>query len=229
MSARETILNKLRTAKQPFPDAPPRPRQYRRVAQVEDTDREALIQRFSFEMERLLGEVFVVDDDEAVCDKVIELLKSHQASDIIAWDFQHIPVKALESAIRQSGVNIHHPETHDEFREETLETIRHAQVGLTGADQAIAATGTLVFSTAPGKGRIPTVLAPAHIVVITADQLVPQLEDWVAKQRETDLSLMREHGNICFVSGPSRTGDIEMQMILGVHGPGKVQVVIKRS
>jgi L-lactate dehydrogenase complex protein LldG len=98
---------------------------------------------------------------------------------------------------------------------------------LTGVDAAVAATGTMVFSTAPGKGRLPTVIAPVYIAVVTIDQLLPRLEDWIAKQRATNLELMWNSANICFVTGPSRTADIEMQMVLGAHGPGKVRVVVK--
>jgi L-lactate dehydrogenase complex protein LldG len=110
---------------------------------------------------------------------------------------------------------------------ETLAAAAEAQVGLTGADAAAATTGTLVFTTAPGKGRIPTVLAPVHIAVITLNQIVPRLESWVAAQRASGLPLT-DSANFCFISGPSRTGDIEMQLILGVHGPGKVHVVVRK-
>jgi L-lactate dehydrogenase complex protein LldG len=228
MSSRDQILNKLRAARKPFPDAPPRPRQYQPVTTITDSSAEGLLARFTTELKNLLGEPFVVEGDEAACDKVLELLKSHNTTDILAWDFKHIPVKGLEAAIKQSGISIHQPEMHDEFRAETLETIRDAQVGLTGVDAAIAATGTLVVSTGPGKGRIPTVLPPVHIAVVTLEQIVPRLEDWVARQRVNGLDDVTKSANVCFISGPSRTGDVEMIMILGVHGPGKVQVVVKR-
>jgi L-lactate dehydrogenase complex protein LldG len=228
MSSRETILNKLRQARPPFPDAPPRPKQYQPVALVPDESREGLIALFSQQTTALLGEIFVVDRDEAACKQVLELLHAHQTTDLLAWDFAHIPVAGLKAAIETLDIAIHHPETHDEYRGEVIESIRHAQVGLTGADAAIAATGTLIVSTGPGKGRIPTVLAPNYIVVIEAAQILPRLENWVAQQRTDNLSLFRDHANVCFISGPSRTGDIEMTLILGVHGPGRVQIIVKR-
>ncbi len=227
-SSRDKILNKLRDARKPFPDAPPRPQSYLPVAVVDDPSQEGLLNQFSRIMQELKGEVFVVEGDEAACAKVMELLKSHTATNLLAWDFKYIPVQNLESAIKESGITIHQPEMHDEYRSETLETIRDAQAGLSGADAAIAATGTMVVSTAPGKGRIPTVLAPVHIVVITLDQIVPRLEDWVARQRANGLDNLWNSGNICFISGPSKTADIEMEMILGVHGPGIVQVIVKK-
>lgn len=226
-SSRETILNKLRSARRPFADAPPRPATYLNVTVQDDESPGALLERFKTELTALSGEVFPVRGAAAARKKVLQLLAQHEAKRILAWDFAHIPLDGLEAAIREAGIEIVQPNTRDETRMDVLSASIEAQVGLTGADAAAATTGTLVFTTAPGKGRIPTVLAPVHIAVITLDQIVPRLESWLAAQRASGLPL-RNRANLCFISGPSRTGDIEMQLILGVHGPGKVQVVVKR-
>ena len=226
-SSRETILNKLRSAQRPFSDAPPRPQAYLNVTVQDDESPEALLARFTKEFSALTGDVFPVEGDDAARAKVLDVLAQHNAKSILAWDFAYIPVEGLEAAIRAAGIEIIQPDTHDELRMETLTISAGAQVGLTGVDAAAAATGTMIFTTAPGKGRIPTVLAPVHLAVITLDQIVPRIESWVAAQRAKNLPL-RESANFCFITGPSRTGDIEMQMILGVHGPGKIQAIIKR-
>lgn len=232
MSSRDQILNKLRSARstgsaRPFDDAPPRPRQYLNVTVQEDESADALLERFTLELTQLKGEVFVVSGDDEARAKVIELLAAQSATSILAWDFAYIPVAGLEAAIRDAGIEIFQPDTHNEYRMEMLTASAEAQVGLTGADAAAATTGTLIFTTAPGRGRLPTVLAPTHIAVITLDQILPRIESWVAAQRAQGLPL-RASANVCFVSGPSRTGDIEMELILGVHGPGRVQVIVKQ-
>lgn len=228
MSSRETILNKLRSARRPFDDAEPRPTAYMPVTQQSEFSPDALLQRFTLELEQLKGQVFAVEGDAGARDKVLELLAFHDAKHILAWDFRYIPVEGLESAIRAAGIEITQPDTHTESRGDVLAHAETAKVGLTGADAAAASTGTLVFTTAPGKGRIPTVLAPVFIAVITPDQIVPRIEDWLAKERQNGLETLRNAANLCFISGPSRTADIEMQLVLGVHGPGQVQVVVKR-
>ncbi|MCK6579318.1 MAG: lactate utilization protein [Anaerolineae bacterium] len=228
-SSREYILGKLRAAQRPFPDAPPRPSSYLTVTVQQDETPEALLARFRTEMTNLKGESFVVEDDEAARDQVMALLESHQTRRILAWDFAHIPVAGLEAAIKAAGIEIIPPETHDEFRAETLAAAEGAQVGLTGADAAAATTGTLCFTTGPGRGRIPTILPPVHLAVIRQSQIVPRLEAWVAGLRAEGLDAIRRRANFCFITGPSRTGDIEMELILGVHGPGQVQVIIKRG
>ncbi|NWG16405.1 MAG: lactate utilization protein [Chloroflexi bacterium] len=228
MNARESILNKLRAARQPFPDAPPRPRTYQPATAVADQSPDGLLARFREELERLGGEVFAVEGDEAAREKVLDLLRSHRAAHVLAWHFTRIPARGLRAAIEAAGITISQPTLRDETRAETLAAIRDAGVGLTGADAAIATTGTLVFSTAAGKGRIPTILPPVHIAVVTLNQFVPRLEDWAAAQRAAGLETARSSANVCFVSGPSKTGDIEMILVKQVHGPGVLQVVVKR-
>jgi L-lactate dehydrogenase complex protein LldG len=227
-SSRDKILNKLRAARRPFSDAPPRPKAYLPVTHIDDTSPDALLERFTTEMVGLKGEVYPVEGDEAACMKVLELLRSHDTTSILAWDFACIPVNGLEQAIREAGIQIIHPHLHDEFREEIIETMRDAQCGVTGVDAAAATTGTLIVSTAPGKGRMPTVLAQVWIPILTIDQIIPRIEDWVASERANDLRTIRSSANVAFISGPSRTADIEMEPILGVHGSGVVQVVVKR-
>lgn len=229
MSSRESILNKLRAARQPFPDAPPRPSAYRPITSIDDTTPDALLARFTKEVERLMGEVFVVKGDAAARKKILALLcDQHHAAHVLAWDFTHIPVKGLKKAVEEAGIRVSIPATHDETRAETIESIRDAEVGLTGVDAAAATTGTLIVSTAPGKGRLPTILPPVHIAVVTLDQLVPRIEDWVAAERASGANTLRDPANVAFITGPSRTGDIEMILIMGVHGPGKLQIVIKK-
>src|SRR5438105_1684732 len=101
-SSREKILGKLREAQKPFPDAPPRPRHYLPVALVEDTSPEGLLKQFSQMLQEVHAQIFVVEGDEAACDKVLELLKSHNTTNLLAWDFKHIPVQYLESAIKEN-------------------------------------------------------------------------------------------------------------------------------
>lgn len=227
MSTRDDLLNKLRAARRPFENAPPRPKHYLPVTIQDDTTPDALLERFTREVTNLKGEVHTAEGDAAARECVLDLLRQYEATRIIAWDFLHIPVDGLEGAVRDAGIEVLHPETRDDLRTDMLVSAEAAQVGLTGADAAAAATGTLIFTTAPGRGRLPTILAPVHIAVITRDQLVTRVEDWVKTLRDGDMETIRHSANFCFVSGPSRTGDIEMELILGVHGPGAVHVIVK--
>jgi len=97
------------------------------------------------------------------------------------------------------------------------------QVGVTGAFAAIAETGTLVLASGPDTPSTGSLLPETHIAVLSASRIVPHMEDAFALAREAFGQLPRA---INFVSGPSRTADIDQTIVLGVHGPGRVHIVL---
>jgi L-lactate dehydrogenase complex protein LldG len=108
-------------------------------------------------------------------------------------------------------------------------TARAAQgtdmVGITGAFCGIAETGTLM--TLSGAERPPSVsLVPeTHIAVLPAERIVRTMEEaWALLRRERPQNTMPRAVN--FISGPSRTADIEQTLVLGAHGPYRVHILI---
>ncbi|MGH8619826.1 MAG: LutC/YkgG family protein [Burkholderiales bacterium] len=98
-------------------------------------------------------------------------------------------------------------------------------VGITGAFCAIAETGTLM--TLSGAERPPSVsLVPeTHIAVLPAQRIVRTMEDaWALLRRERPETTMPRAVN--FISGPSRTADIEQTLVLGAHGPYRVHIIL---
>lgn len=96
-------------------------------------------------------------------------------------------------------------------------------VGITGAYCAIAETGTLVTLSGPDTPPSVSLLPETHIAVVQRERVVRSMEDaW---------ALLRcEHGKlpraVNFISGPSRTADIEQTVTLGAHGPYRVHVIV---
>lgn len=102
-----------------------------------------------------------------------------------------------------------------------------ADVGITGVDYLVAETGSLVLLARPDQPRSPSLLPPVHIAVAEASQIVPDLFDLFdllgskSKSSEADLPSC-----ITLITGPSKTGDIELRLVTGVHGPGELHVVL---
>jgi L-lactate dehydrogenase complex protein LldG len=92
---------------------------------------------------------------------------------------------------------------------------------VTGADFAIAETGTLGIIARPAQPRLLSSLPAVHVAVVRRSQLVPTLMDLVPTLRETAPQV----SNIALITGPSRTGDIEQTLTIGAHGPRAVQVI----
>lgn len=104
-------------------------------------------------------------------------------------------------------------------------TIDRAQVGITGADFAIAQTSTLVEITTNDACRLVSSMPRTHIGIVYEDNFVDSLEDASPVLREA----FAKHDKNCvasFISGPSRTGDIELRLTLGVHGPEIVHTIV---
>jgi len=96
-------------------------------------------------------------------------------------------------------------------------------VGITGCFCAVAETGTLMMTSSPGTPAAVSLLPETHIAVVRASRIVPYMEDaWNLARAELG-SLPRA---VNFISGPSRTGDIEQTIVLGAHGPYRVHLVI---
>ena len=88
-----------------------------------------------------------------------------------------------------------------------------------GADWLVAETGTLALEARPEQPRSLTLLPPVHIAVVPRSRLVGDLFDLFAAQRALPSCLS-------LITGPSKTGDIELRLVTGVHGPGEVHVVL---
>jgi L-lactate dehydrogenase complex protein LldG len=97
-----------------------------------------------------------------------------------------------------------------------------ADVGITGADYALADTGTLVLLSSGDEARMISLLPPVHIAVVTPDRILTNLDDLFRVLPNPD----RTSSSMLLITGPSRTADIEQIMIRRVHGPGDVHVIL---
>ena len=97
-------------------------------------------------------------------------------------------------------------------------------VGITGCFCAIAETGTLMLLSGPDTPASVSLLPETHVAVVPAARIFATMEDAFALLRAEWPGILPR--SINFVSGPSRTGDIEQTIVLGAHGPCRVHIVI---
>jgi L-lactate dehydrogenase complex protein LldG len=91
----------------------------------------------------------------------------------------------------------------------------------------LAETGTLALSTLPGQMRSVSLLPPVHVAVARAEHIVPTMADYLLLLRAAAPDWQQRLTScISFITGPSRTGDIELKLTVGVHGPGEVYLVL---
>jgi len=107
-------------------------------------------------------------------------------------------------------------------RDELRAACAEAAFGITSADHALAETGTLVLISSPREARLISLLPPAHIAVIAASTILSDLDELLKRSPEP----AKVSSSTVFITGPSRTADIEQILVRGVHGPGEIHAVI---
>ncbi|MFZ5905343.1 MAG: LUD domain-containing protein [Chloroflexota bacterium] len=156
------------------------------------------IEHFTEELTALGGQVIITSDPTQ---SVIDLLKSRQISHI------HLEPDTLdESALRQAGITI------------TAAPDPAIRVGVTKALCGLADTGSVLIADGEGSPLQASLLPEVHIAVLRASQILPALENAI--------DMMKEARAAVFITGPSRTADIEMTLTIGVHGPKELIVLL---
>jgi L-lactate dehydrogenase complex protein LldG len=124
----------------------------------------------------------------------------------------------IADALRAAGV----PEvkTWDEL---TLDELYDFDCAVTDVNYAVAETGTLVIKPSANQGRGLSLVPMYHVAIVEPSQLLPDLVDLFAI-----LAKDPDHSNVILISGPSKTADIEMNVVTGVHGPNVVQAILVR-
>ena len=97
-------------------------------------------------------------------------------------------------------------------------------VGISTAQAGIAETGTLILDSACERHRLVSLVPPVHIAIINASAIVGTLADALTLLQQKEISPA-----ITFITGPSRTADIELTLTIGVHGPQELYVIVDGS
>lgn len=105
-----------------------------------------------------------------------------------------------------------------------VEELESCDAGITGCECLVAQTGSIMVSVASAGGRALSVLPPHHLVIARSSQMVPDLTAAFD-------SVKQRYGNsfpsfLSFITGPSRTGDIERILVLGAHGPKRLSILL---
>jgi L-lactate dehydrogenase complex protein LldG len=201
VNARDAILNQLRTAASPTLDAD--------AARLLDTPERPAIDTAdpigAFLAKLALPSLGAthdrIDRMKAAPDAVRRYLDAHGLAPAL-----YLPPSAALNALDWSGLAIDHNCAPDQA------------VAITVARVGVAETGSLVFETAPDAPMLPNFLCLHHIVLLTADSIVPYLED---------AALPGPHPRAHYwITGVSGTTDIEGQYVRGAHGPRFLHVVL---
>jgi L-lactate dehydrogenase complex protein LldF len=146
---------------------------------------------------------------------VDELLAKSVALPLCGWPEPLL--RTVQTAVEQCGSATVTPKRRiDGGYEWNRSVLASANLGITYCDAFIAATGSLAFPSGPGLGTLASLLPETHLALSYAKDCRPDLGGYLA---EFGAAIP---ARLTFVTGPSRTGDIEASMTTCVHGPGRV-------
>ncbi len=157
---------------------------------------------------------------EALVSYVAEVIQVLEAKRIIRED--HPLFHGLDLDSRSSGVKT--TVWQKQADEDLLREAAHADIGMAVADFAIAHTGTVVMTSAASKGRSLSLLPTVFMAVIRADTVKTRMGEALQEINKWNGGSMP--AGVHFISGPSRSADIENDLTIGVHGPGIVYALI---
>ncbi|MDP6778362.1 MAG: lactate utilization protein [Candidatus Latescibacteria bacterium] len=183
---------------------------------------ENAVERFKTKYESLAGVVHQARSCSEAIDLMMGVVRDAAANRVALGPLADPVAKEAVRACGEAGVQVVAPP----YRRDALPAaIDAAQVGITASKFAIVETGTLVELCTDDSHRLASTLPGTHIGLVLEEDLVEGLSDAASLIRDFYESNPR-HATATFISGPSRTADIEMRLTLGVHGPASAHVVI---
>jgi len=180
-------------------------------------------ERFAAELTQVGGAAFQAADRAEAIQQALAWAQAHSVRRVLACAAPE--TEGMMQAFAKAGFAVEEAApvggvTNDEERARLRQRWAAADLVISGADAAIAETGTLVLAARPELPRAATLLPPLHIAFLDQARLVPTLADLIPMWRRQGWP-----SGLLFTTGPSRTADIEQTLTIGVHGPGELLVI----
>jgi L-lactate dehydrogenase complex protein LldG len=152
---------------------------------------------------------------EELAKQLVEFLRGQGVKRIAMPESKLLDQLELPAALRAAGFEV------KQWGEMTLDEMYDFDAAVTDVDYAVAESGSLVIKTDREHGRAMTLTPLVHVAVLEPKNFVPDLVDLFER-------LAREGPGqyVVMISGPSKTADIEMNLVTGVHGPKVVQAFV---
>jgi L-lactate dehydrogenase complex protein LldF len=159
-----------------------------------------------FEKELLaVGGVLRACSQDDIGERVLALLREKDVDVILSWGEDYLP-DGVVTQLLEAGTSIN------------FGSDPEIRVGLTGAVAGVAETGSILITSGAERPLSTSLLPEIHIAILQEKDIYKNL------RQVLDLAEIQRAGTATFISGPSRTADIEMTLTIGVHGPGELYV-----
>lgn len=174
---------------------------------VQPPQEELVVETFAKNLIELRGQFVFCSNKFDCIDKLITLLELKKWKHLFCWE------EEIQTMLKDTGINF----------TDRSGNIEKVQAGITSCEALIARTGSVLVSSKKNS-RVLTIFPPEHIVIAYSSQIVMEIKDGIQV-------LKNRYGKnipsmISFISGPSRTSDIEKTLVIGAHGPKELFVFV---
>ena len=192
-----------------------------------------LVAKFEEELQKVAGCAYRAATAQEVEEILRRLLTTGGAKTVVLSRNPLIAQLGLEEKLRALGMAVAvwptagGGETAQKVAQEFREQAFAAEVGITGVDFALAETGTLVLSSLTEGAQLASLAPPVHVALYRRSQVFGSLEEILERLPvPRDPSQAVPGRSVVFITGSSRTADIEQILIHGVHGPREVHAIL---
>ena len=146
---------------------------------------------------------------------VVEFLKQHPIRRVALATSELLDRLGIENALRQSGFEV------KSWDRMSLDELYDFDCAITDVQCAVAENATLVIQPSKKHGRGLSLVPMFHVAIVEQAQIIPDMVDLCAR-----LATDPNRSYVMLITGPSKTADIEMNVVTGVHGPNVVRVFL---
>ncbi len=171
---------------------------------------------------------FIETNSEDLTKQIRDVFKQYEVESVVTWKDERYKQFGLEDELLKElpkediDVHIWDPA----LKEKNIQAAEKADVGITFSDMTLAESGTVVLFSSENKGRSVSLLPKTYIAIVPKSTLVPRMTQataYINKQVQEGKNIS---SCIDFITGPSNSADIELNLIVGVHGPIKATYIL---
>jgi L-lactate utilization protein LutC len=186
---------------------------------------EELGARFARELQALGGKTAEASSTQAAIDTVVELARTLNLRSAAIGDGIRTDLRQFDAALGLHNVEVFSiANVVEEERSKLRTRLAGCDAGIVEADYAVASSGTLVLVPTPARPRSLSLVPPVNIVLLRVEYILPDLAALMSALGAQAVA----NNPVVFITGPSRTADIEKRIVRGVHGPKELYVVLIR-
>lgn len=194
---------------------------------LKDATQDDLLEVLKEQCKKIHTSLYVTDRKD-LSSVLNEVVSGFGGGPIVTWKDERFSKWGLDALLKKEWPtqNIEVYEWNHSKGQQNIAKAEKANVGITISEITLAESGTVVLFSDENKGRTVSFLPATYIALIPKSTLVPRITQASQKMREIHKKTGHVASCINFITGPSNSADIELNLVVGVHGPVKASYIV---